>query len=167
MTLGGAAAARVRFMVWCRKCRYQVEPATASLRAAEGGTSADPAAKLLTEPSQMASPAEMARRYGPETPVPTPEWHERLVCSRCGVTIPIWGDQRTTLRRLVMESMSGTTRRPDFSSPPEISEIPLRSGFQAQQPQQTISSRPLDDEPLSPHSLEQYYNGHHGEEWKN
>jgi hypothetical protein len=42
---------------------------------AEGGTSADPAAKLLTEPSQMASPAEMARRYGPETPVP--EWRKR------------------------------------------------------------------------------------------
>jgi hypothetical protein len=75
MTLGGAAAARVRFIVWCLpfgephgfagclECRYQVEPATASLRAAEGGTSADP--------------AEMARRYGPETPVP--EWRERLV----------------------------------------------------------------------------------------
>jgi hypothetical protein len=41
----------------CLECRYQVEPATASLRAAEGGTSADP--------------AEMARRYGPETPVPS------------------------------------------------------------------------------------------------
>jgi hypothetical protein len=66
----------------CRDCRHQVEPATASLRAAEGGTSADPAAKLLTEPSQMASPAEMARRYGPQTPVP--DWRERLVCSRCG-----------------------------------------------------------------------------------
>ena len=75
---------RIRLIVWCvpfgephgfagcRNCRYRFEPATASLRAAEGGTSADPAAKLLTEPSQMASPAEMARRYGPETPVP--EW---------------------------------------------------------------------------------------------
>jgi hypothetical protein len=41
----------------CRDCRHQVEPATASFRAAEGGTSADPAPKLLTEPSQMASPA--------------------------------------------------------------------------------------------------------------
>jgi hypothetical protein len=30
----------------------------------------------------MASPAEMARQYGPETPVP--EWCERLVCSHCG-----------------------------------------------------------------------------------
>jgi hypothetical protein len=73
MTLGGAAAARVRFIVWCLECRYQVEPAMASPRPAEGGTSADPAAKLLTEPSQMASPAEMARRYGPETPVPDGE----------------------------------------------------------------------------------------------
>jgi hypothetical protein len=52
MTLGGAAAARVRFIVWCLECRYQVEPATASLRAAEGRTTADP--------------TEMARRYGPE-----------------------------------------------------------------------------------------------------
>jgi hypothetical protein len=30
----------------------------------------------------MASPAEMARRYGPEIPVA--DWHKRLVCSRCG-----------------------------------------------------------------------------------
>ena len=55
VTLGNAAAAHVRFIVWCLKCRYQAEPATSLLRAAEGGTSADP--------------AEMARRYGPETPV--------------------------------------------------------------------------------------------------
>ena len=61
----------------CLECRYEVEPAPASLRPAEGGTSADPAAKLLTEPSQMASPAEMARRYS----TPVPDWRERLVCS--------------------------------------------------------------------------------------
>jgi hypothetical protein len=66
----------------CRNCRHQVEPATASLRAAQGGTSADPAAKLLTQPSQMAAPAEVAERYGPETTVP--DRQERLVCSRCG-----------------------------------------------------------------------------------
>ena len=82
MTLGGAAAARVRFIVWCLECRYQVEPAMASPRPAEGGTSADPAAKLLTEPSQMASPAEMAERYGPGTTVP--EWHNRLIGSVAG-----------------------------------------------------------------------------------
>jgi hypothetical protein len=41
MTLGNAAAAQVRFIVWCLECRYQAEP----------------------------DPAEMARRYGPETPV--------------------------------------------------------------------------------------------------
>jgi hypothetical protein len=87
MPLGNTASARVRLIVWClpfgephgfvgcRECRYQVEPATASLRAAVGGTSADPAAKLLTEPLQMASPAEMARRYGPEMTVP--EWRKR------------------------------------------------------------------------------------------
>ena len=78
MTLGNAAAAYVRLIVWCLpftephgfagclECRHQVEPATASLRAAEGGTSA--------------GPAEMAERYGPETPVH--DWRERLVCSR-------------------------------------------------------------------------------------
>src|SRR5437588_9227659 len=49
MTLGGAAAARVRFIVWCLECRYQTEP----------------------------DPAEMARRYGPETTVL--DWHKRLV----------------------------------------------------------------------------------------
>jgi hypothetical protein len=41
MTLGNAAAARVRLIVWCRKCRHQVEP----------------------------DPAEHARRYGAEMPV--------------------------------------------------------------------------------------------------
>jgi hypothetical protein len=42
MTLGGAAAARVRLIVWCKDCRRQVEP----------------------------DPAEMAQQYGAETPVP-------------------------------------------------------------------------------------------------
>ena len=54
MTLGNAAAARVRLIVWCLDCRHQVEPA----------------------------PAEIAERYGDETTVP--EWHARLVCSQCG-----------------------------------------------------------------------------------
>jgi hypothetical protein len=54
MTLGNAAAACVRLIVWCRDCHHQVEP----------------------------DPAEMAERHGAETPVP--EWRERLVCSQCG-----------------------------------------------------------------------------------
>jgi hypothetical protein len=54
MTLGNAAAAHVRLIVWCKDCRHQIEP----------------------------DPAEMAARYGAETPVP--DWRERLVCSRCG-----------------------------------------------------------------------------------
>jgi Zn finger protein HypA/HybF involved in hydrogenase expression len=54
MTLGNAAAAHVRLIVWCKACRHQVEP----------------------------DPAEMAQRYGAETTVP--EWQDRLVCSRCG-----------------------------------------------------------------------------------
>jgi hypothetical protein len=74
MTLGNAAAARVRFIIWCKACRHQVEPATASLPAADGGTSADP--------------AEMAERYVPETPVL--DWRKRLVRSDAGATIWIW-----------------------------------------------------------------------------
>jgi hypothetical protein len=54
MTLGNAAAASVRLIVWCWDCRHQVEP----------------------------DPAEMAARYGADTPVL--DWRERLVCSRCG-----------------------------------------------------------------------------------
>jgi hypothetical protein len=54
MTLGGAAAARVRPIVWRKSCRHQVEP----------------------------DPGEMATRYGAGTSVL--DWRERLVCSRCG-----------------------------------------------------------------------------------
>jgi hypothetical protein len=54
MTLGNAAAARVRLIVWCKNCRYRIEP----------------------------DQAEMAARHGPHTPVP--EWRQRLVCSKCG-----------------------------------------------------------------------------------
>ena len=54
MTLGNAATARVRFIVWCKACQHQVEP----------------------------DPAEQAERHGAEMPVI--EWHERLVCSQCG-----------------------------------------------------------------------------------
>ena len=54
MTLGNAARARVRLIVWCKVCRHKVEP----------------------------DPAEMAARYGAGTPVL--DWRERLVCSKCG-----------------------------------------------------------------------------------
>ena len=54
MTLGAAAAAGVRLIVWCKECRHQVEP----------------------------DPAEMATRYGAKTAVL--DWRQRLVCSRCG-----------------------------------------------------------------------------------
>ena len=49
MTLGNAAAARVRLIVWCKSCHHSVEP----------------------------DPAEQAWRYGAETTVP--DWRERLV----------------------------------------------------------------------------------------
>jgi hypothetical protein len=54
MTLGGAAAARVRLIVWCKDCSHQVEP----------------------------DPGEMAERYGAARTVL--DWSARLVCSRCG-----------------------------------------------------------------------------------
>jgi hypothetical protein len=54
MTLGAAAAAGVRLIVWCRDCRHQVEP----------------------------DPAEQATRYGPQTTVL--DWKARLVCASCG-----------------------------------------------------------------------------------
>jgi hypothetical protein len=54
MTLGNAAAARVRLIVWCKACGHRVEP----------------------------DPGEMATRYGAETPVL--DWRERLMCSGCG-----------------------------------------------------------------------------------
>jgi hypothetical protein len=54
MTLGIAAAAGVRLIIWCKECRHQVEP----------------------------DPAEMATRYGAETAVL--DWRQRLVCSQCG-----------------------------------------------------------------------------------
>jgi hypothetical protein len=67
MTLGNAAAARVRLIVWCKDCRHQIEP----------------------------DPAEMAQLYGAETTVP--DWHERLICSKCGnreVDMVVTGERR-------------------------------------------------------------------------
>jgi hypothetical protein len=54
MTLGNAAAARVRLIVWCKACSHQVEP----------------------------DPAELARQHGADTSVR--DWRGRLVCSKCG-----------------------------------------------------------------------------------
>jgi hypothetical protein len=67
MTLGNAAAARVRLIVWCKACGHEVEP----------------------------DAAEMAERYGAKTTVP--EWRERLVCSVCGsrnVDMVVTGTER-------------------------------------------------------------------------
>ena len=47
VTLGNAAAAKVRLIVWCRECGHKVEP----------------------------DPDAMAERYGAETTVP--DWHAR------------------------------------------------------------------------------------------
>jgi hypothetical protein len=69
MTLGNAAAAHVRLIVWCKECRHQVEP----------------------------DPAEKAARYGAETPVP--DWRERLVCSKCGSRQVRYGGDRDRAAR--------------------------------------------------------------------
>ena len=65
MTLGNAAAAQVRLIVWCKGCRHQVAP----------------------------DPAEMAQRYGAETPVP--DWRERLICSQCSSLSNRYGRKRS------------------------------------------------------------------------
>jgi hypothetical protein len=57
MTLGNAAA-RVRLIFWCKESQHQLAP----------------------------DPAEMAGRFGAETPVL--DWRDRLVCSRRSK--PIW-----------------------------------------------------------------------------
>jgi DNA-directed RNA polymerase subunit RPC12/RpoP len=67
MTLGNAAAARVRLIVWCKACQHRLEP----------------------------DPAEQAQRCGAEMRVL--EWRARLVCSRCGgrqVDMVVTGERR-------------------------------------------------------------------------
>ena len=54
MTLGNAAAAHVRLIIWCDACRHQTE----------------------------IEPAELAQRLGEDFPVP--DLPGRLVCSACG-----------------------------------------------------------------------------------
>ena len=54
MTLGNAAVAHVRLIVWCKVCGHQVEP----------------------------DPAELAERHGADVTVRG--WCKRLACSKCG-----------------------------------------------------------------------------------
>jgi hypothetical protein len=60
MTLGAAAKAGVRIIVWCKACRHQTEP----------------------------DAAEMAARYDAETPVPA--WRERLLARDAAAGKSIW-----------------------------------------------------------------------------
>jgi hypothetical protein len=67
MTLGGAAAAGVRIIVWCKACQHQIEP----------------------------DPAELAERYG--VGVAVLDWRDPLVCSRCGsrdIDMVLTGERR-------------------------------------------------------------------------
>jgi hypothetical protein len=73
MTLGNAATARVRLIVWCRACGHRVEP----------------------------DAAEMAERYGGRHNRPR-EWRERLVCSKCGsrnVDMVVTGTERRSRKQ--------------------------------------------------------------------
>jgi hypothetical protein len=68
MTLGNAAAARVRLVVWCKACGHRAEP----------------------------DPPEIAQRYGGAETVVL-DWRDRLVCSRCGgrnVDMVVTGTER-------------------------------------------------------------------------
>jgi hypothetical protein len=60
MTLGNAAVAGVRLVVWCKSCRRSAEP----------------------------DAAEMARQYGSGTSVL--DWRDRLVCSGAGAGKWTW-----------------------------------------------------------------------------
>jgi Zn finger protein HypA/HybF involved in hydrogenase expression len=67
MTLGSAAVAQVRLIVWCKNCGHQAEP----------------------------DPVEMAARCGVELAVL--DWRETLGCSKCGgrqVDIVVTGTKR-------------------------------------------------------------------------
>ena len=67
MTLGNAAAAQVRLVVWCKDCQHQVEP----------------------------DPAGQALRYGAEMTIP--DWRARLVCGQCvshNVDMVVTGTER-------------------------------------------------------------------------
>jgi hypothetical protein len=67
MTLGNAAAAQVRLIVWCKACQHHVEP----------------------------DPTEQAQRCGAETTIP--DWRARLVCGQCGshnVDMVVTGTER-------------------------------------------------------------------------
>ena len=81
MTLGNAAAARVRLIVWCKGCQHQVEP----------------------------DPAEMAARYGAETPANSetdkPSWETLSGC--------VFGDGKQHDDRRTETKLGKTTERRD------------------------------------------------------
>jgi hypothetical protein len=88
MTLGGAAAASVRLIVWCGDSRHRVEP----------------------------DPGEMAARYGAATAVL--EWKEQLVCSGCGsrrVDMVVSGTERAIASTTTRRSLS-VARPPEARS---------------------------------------------------
>jgi hypothetical protein len=61
MTLGGAAAARVRLIVWCKECQHQVEPDPAEMAARYG---IETSALDWREPARLFSLRQPAGRYG-------------------------------------------------------------------------------------------------------
>jgi len=83
MTLGAAAAAQVRLIVWCKACQHQVEP----------------------------DPAEMAARYGAETPV--------LEIGTSGWSTPTATPQVDIVARVKCARVSCPANRPRARPPEE------------------------------------------------
>jgi hypothetical protein len=61
MTLGNAAAARVRLIVWCQDCQHKVEPDPAEM-AARYGADITATHWLLTNPRRRAETARTDQR---------------------------------------------------------------------------------------------------------
>jgi hypothetical protein len=62
MTLGNAAAARVRLIVWCIDCRHQVEPDPAEVRVAAGRHGGERnRAAIIKQPRRSGAPSRCRR----------------------------------------------------------------------------------------------------------
>jgi hypothetical protein len=63
MTLGNAAAARVRLIVWCLDCRHQVEPDPAEMAARYGGRDDRPRLARAAGLRPVRQPADRLRLH--------------------------------------------------------------------------------------------------------
>jgi hypothetical protein len=63
MTLGGAASARVRLIVWCRDCRHQIEPDPAEMAERYGCRDGRPGLAQAAGLLGVRQPADRLRRH--------------------------------------------------------------------------------------------------------